>query len=56
MNKKKGGETLLATHPLVPDGFLLCVVTSLYLAHLDYFVPGNSGHDIDDLDRIVYIG
>jgi hypothetical protein len=28
-------------------------MTPLHLAHLDHFVPSNSGQVIDDLDRIL---
>jgi hypothetical protein len=37
-------------------GFIFCVMTPLYLAHLNHFVPGDSGQVIDDLDRIFRVG
>jgi hypothetical protein len=32
------------------------MMTPLHLAHLDHFVPSDSGEGIDDLDRVSRIG
>jgi hypothetical protein len=37
-------------------GFIFYVMAPLYLAHFDHLVSCNSGHGIDDLDRmLVYV-
>jgi hypothetical protein len=36
-------------------GFIFYVMAPLYLAHFDHLVYCNSGHGIDDLDRMLRI-
>jgi hypothetical protein len=52
---KKMGKFYSQSIFSLPGGFIFYMMTPLHLAHLDHFVPGDSGQGINDLDRILYI-